>query len=799
MTQTISQKLVARLGTDLAGFKKGMRSAVKEAETAGRKMKANIGKATGAAKALAKAIGLVSLVLVGLGALAVREFVKWEEAMTGVAKTVDATEEQIRSLGRTFVRMSETIPVAANELARLGEVAGQLGVDLPNIRAFVETAAALGVSTNLMAEEAATGLARFSNVMGTAVSDVDRLGSVIVDLGNNLATTEREILEMSLRLTGAGKQVGLTEAQVLSLSAAMSSLGIRSEAGGTALSRVFAEIASSVATGGERLKEFARVAGTSVEEFQQSFREDAAGAVIQFIAGLDRVSEAGENVFGVLEKVQFADIRVRDSLLRAAGGVDLLREALEIGNTAWEENTALTNEAERFYDRTGARLTILGNKIRNVAAEFGEALTPVVETATEILSGFLDQVRDAGPAIATFAEEAAEKIPGMVETVVRGVGQITIKILDIVDFFRDNPIAGGFGLVGLVFLGPLGALALASIGLAIDRLFDKIGGPQTVALALQQNIDEARLAMQLLNEEIGFARPSDARIMEIRKEMDRLQAVVEMNRRTMQGLTREDFLEFGEGGVAAFDLVTDALRRAAEEMAEFRLQLGGEGVESPVEDLVDDLENLPEQIRTATGEADNLGVKLSSLGLTLSSTMGSAITGMLTGVRSIGDAFKQIAKTILQEVVTAIVQATLVAKGMTLAIESAKAAAAGGGGDAGAGVPTGGPPGGFFGKLFSFQHGGVVPGMGNTGVPIFAHPGEVVLSREAVASLGGARQANQINQGAVPVQPPQPVSVSLTLDASKIPEASDFGIIATQPALIRLVSEALRQVEFVRE
>lgn len=787
MAQTISQKLVARLGADLSEFKKGLRSSVREAEGAGSKMKAGIGRATGAARMLVKTVALVSAALIGIGALAVREFVQWEKAMTGVAKTVDATDDQIRQLGQSFVKMSEQIPVSANELARLGEVAGQLGVDLPNIREFVETAAALGVSTNLMAEEAATGLARFSNVMGTAVSDVGRLGSVIVDLGNNLATTEREILEMSLRLTGAGKQVGLTEAQVLSFSAAMSSLGIRSEAGGTALSRVFAEIASSVATGGERLEEFAKVADLSVQDFQKAFREDAAEAVITFIAGLDRLSKAGENVFGVLEKVQFADIRVRDSLLRAAGGVDILRDALEIGNTAWAENTALTDEAERFYDRLGARLTQLGNKIRNVAAEIGEALSPIVESATEIMSGFLDQVRAAGPAIATFAEDAARKIPGMVETVVQGVGRIGLKILSVVEFFRDNPIAGGLGIVGLVFLGPLGAAALTVLGAAIDRLFDKIGGPQTVAAALQQNIDDAARAVRRLSNEMAFASPSAERVAEIVEEMTNLKGIIDQNRRTMQGLTREDFLEFGEGGVATFDLVTDALRRSLEAMAEFRLELsgGGEGAEDTLTtfgQMKQQLEFIPSLLEEAQTETKTLGKGLSGIASTITSGIGNAIGGIITGVQSAGDAFKRLASIIVRDVITALVRAAVLTKLLGSVADVA---------------PTPTSFGGIFRSLLGFQTGGIVPGAGNAGRPILAHPGEVVLSKSAVASLGGAVQANQINQGAPP-QTQAPVNVTLTVDASNMPEASDFGIIATNPQMIQFVSELFRQVEFVR-
>lgn len=783
MAQTVSQKLIARLGADLSEFKKGLRSAVRSSESAGSRMKTNIGRATSAAKALAKAVGLVSLVLAGLGALAVREFVQWEAAMVGVAKTVDATEEQIRSLGQTFVRMSETIPVSANELARLGEVAGQLGVELPNIQAFVKTAAELGVTTNLMAEEAATALARFSNVMGTAVGDVDRLGATIVALGNNLATNERLIVEMAQRIAGAGKEVKLTEAQVLSFAAAMSQLGIAAEKGGTAISRVFIEMQNAVFDSGEMLENFARIAGTSADDFAQSFRADAAGAVLEFVEGLNRISEAGGNVFAALEKVNFQDIRVRDTLLLLKAGVDKVKLAMDLGNVAWEENTALTDEAARFYDRTGARLTTLGNKIRNVAAEFGEALTPVVETATEIISGFLDQVRDAGPAIASFAESAAEKIPGMVETVVRGAGQITIKILDIVDFFRNNPIAGGLGLVGLVFLGPLGALALATIGLAIDRLFDKIGGPQTVAAALQQNIDEAARAVRRLSNEMAFASPSANRVAEIVEEMGRLNTIIETNRRTMAGLTREGFLEFGEGGVAAFDLVTDALRRAAEGMANFKSELGGEeGDETPTEQLKQDIEELPNALNNATNASAGLNNSLTGVASTITSGIGNAIGGIVTGVQSAGDAFKRLASVIVRDVISALVRAAVLTR--LLGATTVAAAPATGFG-------------GIFRSLLGFQTGGIVPGAGNLGMPILAHPGEVVLSKSAVASLGGAVQANQINQGVQP-QTQTPVNVTLSVDATNMPEATDFGIIATNPQMVQFVSELFRQVEFVR-
>lgn len=329
-------------------------------------------------------LGVGAAAVAGL-AMATKAAIDWESAWAGVTKTVDGSAEQMAGLEGELREMARTLPATHEEIAGVAEAAGQLGIKREAIAGFTRTMIDLGNTTNLSADEAATAIAQFANVMGTSQGDVDRFGSALVALGNNSATTEADILSMASRMAGAGKLIGASESEILAMSAAMASVGITAEAGGGSMSRVMQQIYTAVNEGGDAVSGFARVAGMSAEQFATSFRENPVQAINSFVQGLNGVEASGGNVVGVLSELGIKSSEDLRTVLGLKGATDLLSSSLDISSKAWAENSALTEEAQQRYDTAASQIQVAWNQVKDAAIEVGGAIAPIVASIAGVV------------------------------------------------------------------------------------------------------------------------------------------------------------------------------------------------------------------------------------------------------------------------------------------------------------------------------------------------------------------------------------------------------------------------------
>lgn len=487
--------------------------------------------------------------IAGLG-LAAKAAIDWESAWTGVLKTVEGTPAQLAKVEAGLRELATTLPATHGEIAAVAEAAGQLGVATDDIVGFTRVMIDLGETTNLTAEEAATSIAQMMNVMQTAPEDVGRLGAALVELGNNGASTERDIILMSQRIAGAGAVIGLTEDEVLAFGNALASVGIEVEAGGTAISRVFMTIANAVADGGESVEAFADIAGMSAQEFAAAFERDPARAIQTFITGLGRIDDAGGNVFATLSDLELGEIRVRDALLRLSGAGDLLSQSLDDGARAWRENTALIEEAEKRYDTTEAKIQIAKNALVDFAIDIGSVLLPAIaglaETGADILQFFADLPGPVQAVATVFAAllGAATLLGGGFLLLAPRIAAAQTVMLSLA---RTAPVMYGAMAYAGQFLGLIGALA--AVAAAIEFVGSKAGD-------LRPQVGEATEALLQLRD--GINNELIGRLIEAQRILDDTPDIMgrfSLSLTTMSGTVRAASNDLEHG----FDAVDNAL------------------------------------------------------------------------------------------------------------------------------------------------------------------------------------------------------------------------------------------------
>ena len=388
-----------------------------------------------AAVVASAAIGAVTVASVNAG----REF---ESAFAGVKKTVTATEEEYARLRESILDMSKELPATAVEIAQVMEVAGQLGIATENLEEFTRVMIDLGVSTNLSAEEAATALAKFANITNMDPADFEKLGSVIVDLGNNFATTELDIVEMATRLAASGELVGLTESQIMALATAMSSVGIAAETGGSTMSKLLKKMQVAVELESDAMLKYASVAGMTGEEFKTAFQKDAVEALSAFIDGLNDTERNGKSAIVILDEMGLNEVRLSNTVLSLANANGLMTEAITMANEAWEENTALSTEAGKRYETMDSKIQIFKNTVTDAGiAIYDELRGPISEGldwVTEAVANFTEYA--TGPnGISKWISTLQTNIP----TAIRYAKTFGTTVLD----FLDPLIEGGKWLV----------------------------------------------------------------------------------------------------------------------------------------------------------------------------------------------------------------------------------------------------------------------------------------------------------------------------------------------------------------
>ncbi|HEE9023846.1 TPA: phage tail tape measure protein [Campylobacter jejuni] len=315
------------------------------------------------------------------------EAISFESAMADVRKVVNFDEgDDIKKMSADILKMSQTLPVTANELAAIAAAGGQIGLGSKDVREFTNLVTKMKVAFDMSAEDVGDSVAKIKNILGISLKDMEDLGDSINNLSDNSASKAREIIDVMKRTAAAGKQIGFTKEQIAALSSSFISLGKGPEVAGTAINSLYRVLATADNIGTKTESAFAKL-GISGAFLKQASFDDPQKALDMFLQRISKLDQKEQ--MGVL--VDIFGREFADDMATLVGGLDTYKEALKnAGDEA--KKGSLQREFDTRAATTENSIILMKNAFNSLAVNLGSVFLPAISWVSAGISYLVNSI-----------------------------------------------------------------------------------------------------------------------------------------------------------------------------------------------------------------------------------------------------------------------------------------------------------------------------------------------------------------------------------------------------------------------
>lgn len=328
----------------------------------------------------------------------VEEYAKMDDEMTNVRKYTGQTAEEVERMNEDFKKMDTRTP--RQKLNQLAEDAGRLGItSTAAVEEFVDGADKINVALgDDLGDKAVSQIGKLAQMFGEDKTKGLRgamlaTGSAVNELAQNSSASAGYLVDFTARVAGVGKQAGFTQAQIMGLASVLDQNMQQDETAATAVQNLLAKMFQDSA-------KFAQIAGLNVKEFAKTLKEDANGALLQFLAAM-RAKGGFADLAPMFEEMKMDGSRATGVLTVLADKLDDIKTAQNLASEAYSDGTSVLNEFETQNENVQAQLDKASKKFLDLSIELGQKLYPAARycisaasLGVRALSTLVDFVRD---------------------------------------------------------------------------------------------------------------------------------------------------------------------------------------------------------------------------------------------------------------------------------------------------------------------------------------------------------------------------------------------------------------------
>ena len=328
----------------------------------------------------------------------VEEYAKMDDEMTNVRKYTGQAAEEVERMNEDFKKMDTRTP--RQKLNQLAEDAGRLGItSTAAVEEFVDGADKINVALgDDLGDKAVSQIGKLAQMFGEDKTKGLRgamlaTGSAVNELAQNSSASAGYLVDFTARVAGVGKQAGFTQAQIMGLASVLDQNMQQDETAATAVQNLLAKMFQDSA-------KFAQIAGLNVKEFAKTLKEDANGALLQFLAAM-RAKGGFADLAPMFEEMKMDGSRATGVLTVLADKLDDIKTAQDLASEAYSEGTSVLNEFETQNENVKAQLDKASKKFLDLSIELGQKLYPAARycisaasLGVRALSTLVDFVKD---------------------------------------------------------------------------------------------------------------------------------------------------------------------------------------------------------------------------------------------------------------------------------------------------------------------------------------------------------------------------------------------------------------------
>lgn len=455
----------------------------------------------------------------------VEEYAKMDDEMTNVRKYTGQAADEVERMNEDFKKMDTRTP--RQKLNQLAEDAGRLGItSTAAIEEFVDGADKINVALgDDLGDKAVSQIGKLAQMFGEDKTKGLRgamlaTGSAVNELAQNSSASAGYLVDFTARVAGVGKQAGFTQAQIMGLASVLDQNMQQDETSATAVQNLLAKMFQDSA-------KFAKIAGLNVKDFAKTLKEDANGALLQFLAAM-RAKGGFADLAPMFEEMKMDGSRATGVLTVLADKLDDVKTAQQLANDAYEEGTSVINEFNTQNESVQAQLDKAGKKFLDLSISLGEKLYPAARlclSTASITVRILSEVVDFVIKYRTTILALTAAIIAL--TVAESAHVIKLKAIA---FWNNVVIAGSKKLWTVLVAHPYMAVAAAVTAL-VAVLID-LNRQSDTAAKISKELNDIREEAQkeIVEEKTKLENLRKAAMDETRSLNERYAAISELNR-----------------------------------------------------------------------------------------------------------------------------------------------------------------------------------------------------------------------------------------------------------------------------